>query len=235
MMIKVYPYEQLGHASHGWLEARHHFSFAHYYNPKRMGFGALRVINDDIIQAGAGFETHPHRNMEIITYVRQGAITHKDSKGNEGRTAAGNIQVMSAGKGIFHSEYNLESEETKIFQIWITPNKQNLESTWDTHEFPKEITNNKLQLLVSGDGHAPMTINQDAYIYAGQLEKGTTITHPIVHQAYILVSKGTIELNDERVSEGDGTEITGEEFVDIHALEPSEILVLDVIDNTDKH
>ena len=118
-MITHYPYEKLGHANHGWLDARHHFNFASYQNPKRQQFGALRVINDDVIKAGAGFDTHPHKNMEIITYVRKGAITHRDSNGNVGRTVAGDVQVMSAGTGVLHSEFNLESEDTNIFQIWI--------------------------------------------------------------------------------------------------------------------
>ena len=123
-MITVYPHEQLGGANYGWLNAKHHFSFSHYYNPERMSFGALRVINDDIIKAGTGFDTHPHQNMEIITYVRKGAITHRDNQGNVGRTEAGDMQVMSAGTGITHSEYNLESQDTQLYQIWIEPNKK---------------------------------------------------------------------------------------------------------------
>ena len=147
-MIKTYTFEQLGHANHGWLDARHHFSFANYYNPERMGFGALRVINDDIIKAGAGFDTHPHKDMEIITYVRKGAITHRDSRGNQGRTEAGDVQVMSAGTGIFHSEFNLESEDTNLYQIWIEPNKIGVQPRWDAREFPTEETEGVLTLLV---------------------------------------------------------------------------------------
>ena len=134
-MITIYPYEELGHADHGWLDARHHFSFGRYHNPERMGFGVLRVINDDIIKAGKGFDTHPHKDMEIITYVRKGAITHRDSNGNEGRTEAGDVQVMSAGTGIFHSEYNLEDEDTNIYQIWIEPHKLDVTPDWSAHEF----------------------------------------------------------------------------------------------------
>jgi redox-sensitive bicupin YhaK (pirin superfamily) len=144
-MIKIYPYDSLGHADHGWLNARHHFSFASYQNPDRMKFGLLRVINDDIIAANSGFATHPHQNMEIITYVRSGAITHKDSKGNEGRTGAGDIQVMSAGSGIEHSEYNLENEETNLYQIWIIPNKLGVKPRWDAKEFPKDPVKNSLR------------------------------------------------------------------------------------------
>lgn len=227
-MITVYPYEQLGHADHGWLNARHHFSFANYYNPERTGFGVLRVINDDIIKAGAGFDTHPHKDMEIITYVRKGVITHRDSKGNEGRTEAGDVQVMSAGTGIFHSEYNLESEDTNIYQIWIEPNKLGVQPDWDTHEFPKEPANGKLTLLVSGDGEAPLYINQNARIYAGTLEEGANLEHPIHDQAYLLVSEGEVEVDGKALKKGDGAEISKAELVQLRALKSSEVLVIDV-------
>ena len=171
-MITVYPYENLGHANHGWLDARHHFSFAEYRNPARSRFGTLRVINDDVIKAGAGFDTHPHRDMEIITYVRMGAISHRDSNGNEGRTAAGDVQVMSAGTGVFHSEFNLEDTDTNLYQIWIEPNILGVKPRWDSHEFPKQPVTEALTLLVSGDGTAPLFINQDAYIYAGKISAG---------------------------------------------------------------
>ena len=125
-MIKVYPYEKLGNHDFGWLNARYHFSFARYYNPERTGFGKLLVINDDIVHAHSGFDTHPHADMEIITYVRAGAITHRDSTGNEGRTAAGDVQVMSAGTGIAHSEHNEEDEDTRLYQIWIAPREKGM-------------------------------------------------------------------------------------------------------------
>lgn len=226
-MITVYPYEALGHANHGWLDARHHFSFARYYNPERTGFGTLKVINDDIIKAGAGFDTHPHRDMEIITYVRKGAITHRDSKGNEGRTEAGDVQVMSAGTGIFHSEYNLESEDTSLYQIWIEPNKQGVQPDWDAHVFPKTPVDTALELLVSGDGEAPLFINQNAKIYAGKLNAGTTIEHPIEQQAYLLVSEGEIEVDGNVLKKGDGAEMTDIAAVEIQALKDSEVLVID--------
>ena len=130
-MINLIPYEKLGGADHGWLKAKHHFSFASYQDPNRMNFGPMRVINDDIVAAQKGFAPHPHDNMEIITYVRKGAITHKDNMGNEGRTAAGDVQVMSAGTGVTHSEYNLEDEETSLYQIWMFPNKKNVKPRWD--------------------------------------------------------------------------------------------------------
>ncbi len=227
-MITRYPYAKLGRANHGWLDARHHFSFASYHNPERQQFGVLRVINDDVIKAGAGFETHPHKNMEIITYVREGAITHRDSNGNVGRTVAGDVQVMSAGAGVFHSEFNLESEDTNIYQIWIEPNKLNVEPRWDSYEFPKEPTDNSLMLLVSGDGDAPLSIHQDAFIYAGHLMEGTELTHQIQHQAYVLVSEGTLELDGCVLSKGDGLEVVALTSIHIKALSNTKILVIDV-------
>lgn len=227
-MITVYPYSSLGHADHGWLDARHHFSFANYHNDQRMNFGVLRVINDDVIQAGRGFATHPHSNMEIITYVRSGAITHKDNKGNEGRTEAGDVQVMSAGSGIYHSEQNLESEATTLYQIWIEPKQMNVTPRWDSHEFPKKINQQGLALLVSGDGNAPLMIHQDAYVYAGSLDKGQTFQQPIKHQAYVLVSNGDISLDGVVVNKGDGAEVINQSMVTIIASSAAEVLVLDV-------
>lgn len=227
-MIKVYPYEKLGHADHGWLNARHHFSFAGYRDENRMGFGVLRVINDDIIKAGAGFDTHPHKDMEIITYVRKGAITHRDSNGNEGRTEAGDVQVMSAGTGIFHSEYNLESEDTNIYQIWIEPKENDIRPDWDSHEFPKEPSKDGLSLLVSGDGEAPLYIHQDARIYAGTLEKGTELQHMIQQQVYLLVSEGEVEIDGNALKKGDGAEIIDAPSINITAVSDAEILAIDV-------
>ena len=230
-MITHYPYANLGHANHGWLDARHHFSFASYQDPKRQQFGVLRVINDDVIKAGAGFDTHPHKNMEIITYVREGAITHRDSNGNVGRTAAGDVQVMSAGTGVFHSEFNLESEDTNIFQIWIEPNQLEVEPRWDSYKFPKEPTADSLMLLVSGDGDAPLSIHQDAFIYAGHLIEGTELTHPIKHQAYVLVSEGSLELEGCLLNKGDGLEVAEPSSIDLKALSNTRVLVIDVPQN----
>ncbi|MFT6910491.1 MAG: redox-sensitive bicupin YhaK (pirin superfamily) [Oleiphilaceae bacterium] len=227
-MITHYPYENLGHANHGWLDARHHFSFAGYQDPQRMQFGVLRVINDDVIKAGAGFDTHPHRNMEIITYVKAGAITHRDSHGNVGRTVAGDVQVMSAGTGVYHSEFNLESEETNIFQIWIEPNQLEVKPQWDSHNFPKEPTVDSLMLMVSGDGDAPLSIHQDAYIYAGNLCEGTELTHPIKHQVYVLVSEGVLELDGRLLNSGDGVEVSKLSSINLKALSNTKILVIDV-------
>lgn len=227
-MLNYIPYTELGQADHGWLNARHHFSFANYYNPRRMGFGVLRVINDDIIQAGTGFNTHSHQDMEIITFVRSGAITHKDSQGNEGRTEAGDVQVMSAGTGVAHSEFNRESEETTLYQIWIEPNQRGVKPAWKAHEFPKEPTSDKLSLLVAGDGTAPLHIYQDAEIYAGTLKQGAVIDHPIKRQAYLLVSAGEIQIEDQVLAKGDAMEMSKLKSVQIQALSATaEVVVID--------
>lgn len=231
-MITLYPYEKLGHADHGWLDARHHFSFARYWNPDRVEFGALRVINDDRIAAGKGFDPHSHDNMEIITYVRKGAITHRDSLNNEGRTAAGDVQVMSAGTGVSHSEYNAESEETTLYQIWIEPNRRDVTPRWDQKEFPKEPVKDQLPVLVSGQPEhndtEALVIHQDAAIYGGTLTKGTRVTQTIKHQAYVLASIGEITINGQRMKQGDGAEIKDETSLLIQAETDAEVLVIDV-------
>ena len=160
-MKTLYKFDSLGGADHGWLNAKHHFSFANYYDPNKMSFGELLVINDDRIAPNTGFGKHPHDNMEIITFVRKGAISHEDSQGNKGKTNAGNVQVMSAGTGIMHSEHNHEDEETNIYQIWIKPKSRDIEPKWGSAEFPTESTKDKLKLLVSGNDDAPLQIHQE--------------------------------------------------------------------------
>ena len=227
-MITHHKFDSLGGANHGWLHAKHHFSFANYFDPKKLSHGELLVINDDRIAPHTGFDTHPHRDMEIITYVRKGAITHKDNKGHKGRTTAGNVQVMSAGTGIFHSEYNLEDEETNIYQIWIKPKTKGIDPDWDMAEFPKTPVNDKLSLLVSGDGKAPLSINQDAKIYAGRLTKGTKITHSLSSMAYILISEGSVDVSGIQSHKGDGLALSNERKVTLTALSEAEILVIEV-------
>jgi quercetin 2,3-dioxygenase len=236
--VTVYPYGQLGHADHGWLDARHHFSFADYRNPERMRFGVLRVINDDRVAAGTGFGTHPHRDMEIITYVRQGAITHQDSMGNTGRTAAGDVQVMSAGHGVLHSEHNRETEDTRLYQIWILPNRQGVEPRWEARAFPKMpvAAGSTLPLLVSGrsedrdadHGTGALFMHQDAAIAGGRLVAGTVIRHPVKHQAYVLASTGTLHVQGALMQQGDGAEVTGTPMLEIVAETDAEVLVIDV-------
>ena len=227
-MIKHHAFESLGGANHGWLNAKHHFSFAGYRDPKKMSFGELLVINDDIIQPHTGFDTHSHADMEIITYVRRGAISHKDSRGNSGRTTAGNVQVMSAGTGISHSEYNHEDEETNIFQIWIMPRSRGIEPRWDAAEFPKTPSSDALPLLVSGDGSAPLSIHQDARIYAGRLAADSSLTHHIHGQAYLLVSEGEVDVDGYLAGRGDGLAISGQNAVTLTASMDSEVLVIEV-------
>lgn len=233
-MLKIYPHQKLGHADHGWLDTRHHFSFADYHNPERMHFGKLRVINDDIIQPGTGFGMHGHRDMEIITFVRSGAITHRDSRGNEGRTTAGDVQVMSAGIGIFHSEHNLESEDTVIFQIWIVPDKCGITPRWDLASYAHKQATTTLPLLVSGRAEHKATdalfINQDAAIYGGKLQAGQSLQQAIVHQAYVLVSSGQVEVDGQTLQQGDGAEVTQQALIQLRAVTDSEVILIDVPD-----
>lgn len=233
-MIKHYPFQQIGKANHGWLKTNHHFSFANYYNPKRMGFGTLLVVNDDWVAAGTGFPAHPHKNMEIITFVRSGAVTHQDNAGNKGVTLAGEVQVMSAGSGITHSEYNLTKEPLTLFQIWIEPNKHNIKPRWDSKLFSENTDNATLPLLVSGypdEQDNALFINQAARIYGGKVKKGTLFTHSIEHQAYVLASSGEFELIDNQravmMKTGDGAEVTKQQEVTIKALSDAEIIIID--------
>jgi len=227
-MIRVYPFEELGHADHGWVNARYHFSFASYHNLDRMGFGALRVWNDDTIQAGTGFDMHPHRDMEIITVLRKGAISHKDNKGNSGRTLAGNVQVMSAGSGIYHSEYNHEDEDTQLYQIWIEPKEKGLAPRWDSYDLSKHVNDVPLSPIVSGDGGAPLFINQDADIYLGSLAPGEDYVQSIRHQVYAVVSSGDLLVGGHKVKAGDGVEITAQTEVLLSTSSHAELVWVDV-------
>lgn len=231
-MITVVPYKDLGHTNYGWLDARYHFSFGEYHDPARMGFGVLRVINDDIVAPNTGFDTHPHKDMEIITYVRAGAITHKDSKGNEGRTEAGDVQVMSAGTGILHSEKNAEDVATNLYQIWIIPREKGVAPRWDSRSFPKTPVNDRLPLLVSGDPadqqHEALYIHADAKIYGGRLRKGTSITQPLKALGYLLVSEGEIMLNDHKLTKGDGARVSNLDHITLQAQSDAEIVLIDV-------
>ena len=227
-MIKRYAFSDLGGANYGWLNAKHHFSFANYYDPQKLSHGELMVVNDDRIAPHTGFDTHPHRDMEIITYVRSGAISHQDDRGNKGRTPAGSMQVMSAGTGIFHSEYNLEDEETSLYQIWIKPAHIGVAPRWETAEFPKTPVLNKLQLVVSGDGIAPLQMQQNARIFVGYLNKDTKIEHPIQGKAYLLISEGDVIVKDLPAHKGDGVAISDEVSVNITAKSDAEVLVIEV-------
>lgn len=230
-MIEVRPFATLGHAHHGWLNARHHFSFAEYHDPERMSWGRLRVWNDDEIAAGSGFPTHPHHNMEIITYVREGAITHRDSLGNVGRTEAGDVQVMSAGTGIAHSEYNLEKATTKIFQIWILPDRQGEAPSWGAKPFPKGARAGQFVVLASGQSDDDaLPIRADARLVAATLAAGESAEYPlsVARKAYLVAASGRIEVNDVPAAARDGVAIAEVEVVRVTALEDSEVILVDV-------
>lgn len=230
-MIERRPFNQLGGANHGWLNAKHHFSFAEYYDDERMNWGPLRVWNDDEIAAGTGFPPHPHREMEIITYVRQGAITHQDSLGNKGRTEAGDVQVMSAGSGIVHSEYNLEKDVTKIFQIWILPTVRGGEPSWGAKPFPKGDRAGRFVTLASGyesDTDA-LRIRADGRLVAATLKAGQTAEYELGNRrAYLVPATGKLEVNGVTLEARDGAAIEGEAVVKLTALEDSEVILVDV-------
>lgn len=204
------------------------FQLCQLSRPAENELWRLLVINDDIIAPHTGFDTHPHRDMEIITYVRRGAISHTDNKGNEGRTTAGNVQVMSAGTGISHSEFNHEDEDTNIYQIWIMPRSKGIVPRWDTAEFPATPAHDALALLVSGDDNAPLSINQDARIYAGRMQAGTALTHHMSGQAYLLVSDGSLLVDGNLATKGDGIAISDQPSVGLSAEEACEVLVIEV-------
>src|SRR5689334_10969969 len=200
-MIDIRPFASLGHADHGWLDARHHFSFANYHDPERMGWGRIRVWNDDRIAAKTGFPPHPHSDMEIITYVRTGAITHQDSMGNKGRTEAGDVQVMSAGSGVTHAEYNLEDEATTLYQIWILPKARGGKPYWGAAKFPKADRAGSLVTLASGfeadQAQGALPIRQDARILAATLQSGQDVSYALEpgRHAYLAVAKGKASVN----------------------------------------
>lgn len=232
-MIDVRKLETLGGADHGWLDAKHHFSFANYYDPDRMGWGPLRVWNDDRIEAGTGFPPHPHRDMEIITYVRKGAITHRDHMNNEGRTVEGDVQVMSAGKGVEHAEWNLETEDTTLFQIWIEPRERGIRPRWEAATFPKEDRKNQLVQLASGKADAPaeaLWIAQDAAILGATLDAGKEVTLDLApgRLAYLVPAKGSVTVNGVEVPERAGAAIKAEERLVIRADTDAEIILADL-------
>lgn len=235
-MITTTDFSDLGTFKNDWLDAHYHFSFAGYHDPRKMGFGPLRVWNDDTIRANTGFDPHPHRDMEIITYVRTGAISHQDSLGNKGRTAAGDVQVMHAGTGIVHAEYNMEDEATTLFQIWITPDRNGHEPGWETRSFPKTPVSGTLPVLASGrsqdkseDGDVPV-LHQNAAVLGGRISKGDIVTHALGkgRGAYLVVSEGAVEVNGTFIDTRGGAMIRDEDVLSIVALEDSEVVLVDV-------
>lgn len=230
-MIDKRPFASLGHADHGWLNARHHFSFANYHDPARMGWGAIRVWNDDEIAPNSGFPEHPHRDMEIITYVRSGAITHQDSLGNKGRTGAGDVQVISAGTGVRHAEFNLESETVALFQIWIEPARTGGAPSWGTKPFPKDDRGGKFAVLASGfaEDAGALPIRAEARVLGAAVKAGEIVTHGVGEgrHAYLVPATGAIEIDGVRFDARDGAALGGGKTYAITALEDAEIVLVD--------
>ena len=230
-MIELRPFKNLGGANHGWLNAKHHFSFGSYHDPENMSHGSLRVWNDDEIAPNTGFPAHPHANMEIITYVREGAITHQDSLGNNGRTVAGDVQVMSAGSGIRHSEYNMEPVTTRIFQIWIEPTLKGGQPCWGAKPFPKSDASSGFVTIASGfpADTGALPIRAEARVLATTLKAGETAQYAFAgnRNGYLVPAVGSIEINGVKVNARDGVAISDEALVTITAIEDAELVLVD--------
>lgn len=230
-MIEVRPFETLGAFDAGWLDAHYHFSFADYHDPSRMGLGPLRVWNDDRVNPGGGFPPHPHRDFEIITYVRQGAVSHEDSMGNRGRTAAGDVQVMSAGTGVVHSEFNADDEDLTLFQIWLRPDRIGLPPRWETQHF--DLDNRKGSLVPLATGRAPtegaLKIHQDVVLLAGVLPSGAEARYALKSgTAYLVPARGVIEVNGHKAAARAGIIVAGEPELRIRAVDEAEVVVMDL-------
>jgi quercetin 2,3-dioxygenase len=227
--IAVRPFASLGHADHGWLDARHHFSFSDYRDPDRMGWGSIRVWNDDTIAPKSGFPPHPHRDMEIITYVRTGAITHEDSMGNKGRTGAGDVQVMSAASGVRHAEYNVEDVATTLFQIWIEPTSRGGEPSWGAKPFPKGDRSGRWSVLASGFGdEEALPIRTDARVMGATLNAGETLAHKVGpgRHAYLVPATGRIDIDGTPANARDGVALGAGSYT-ITAIEDAELVLVD--------
>ena len=230
-MIDIRTFDALAHRDHGWLDTRHHFSFSDFYDPARMGWGKIRVWNDDRIGPRSGFPPHPHADMEIITFVRSGAISHRDSMGNQGRTGAGDVQVMSAGTGVVHAEYNLEDEDTTLFQIWIMPDQAGGAPDWGMREFPRGERAGRWEIVASGDpeGDSALPIRSDARILAATLPAGESVTYRAnaARHQYLVATGGRVRVNGQEASPRDGIAITGEDAITIEAIENCELVMVD--------
>ena len=230
-MIELRPFSTIGAANHGWLDAHHHFSFGGYHDPARSQWGALRVWNDDVIAAKSGFPPHAHDNMEIITYVREGAISHKDSLGNQGRTVAGDVQVMSAGTGIQHAEYNVEDEACTLFQIWIMPDRGGHAPSWGTRPFPKDGREGRFVTLASGlaEDTDALKINTSGRVAGAFIKAGETVRYETgaERHVYLVPATGKVRIGDIEASARDGVAITGESVIEVTALEDAEVVLVD--------
>jgi redox-sensitive bicupin YhaK (pirin superfamily) len=231
-MITVRRAEDRGHADHGWLLSFHTFSFADYYDPQEMGFGPLRVINEDRVQGGMGFGTHGHRDMEIISYVLEGALEHKDSIGTGSIIRPGDVQRMSAGTGVLHSEYNHSPQDLVHFlQIWIEPNRRGVRPSYEQKRFGEDEKRGKLRLVASPDGaDGSVTIHQNAWVYASVLDGEDQVLHalPAGHKAYVHVARGSVEFNGQHLGAGDGAKVDGERELRFEKAQRAELLLFDM-------
>ncbi|HWF92452.1 MAG TPA: pirin family protein [Terriglobales bacterium] len=231
-MITIRPGNQRGGGDYGWLNTRHSFSFDQYYDPKWMGFRSLRVINEDVVAPGQGFPMHPHRDMEILTYVLEGALQHNDSMGNGSTIRPGDGQRMSAGSGVRHSEANFsKSQPVHLLQIWIMPEKRGIEPSYEQKSFPVEEKHGKLRLIASSDAKdGSVKINQDAKLYVSLLEPGQEVQHELAknRHAWVQVAKGAIELNGKKLNQGDGAAVSDEAKLALKGTATAEILLFDL-------
>jgi redox-sensitive bicupin YhaK (pirin superfamily) len=231
-MITIRKREQRGHADHGWLDTYHTFSFANYYDPNHMGFRDLRVINEDRVKGGGGFGTHPHRDMEIITYVLEGALEHRDSMGNGSAIRPGDVQRMSAGTGVAHSEYNAsQTEPVHFMQIWLLPERRGITPSYEQKHFSDEEKLGRLRVIASPDGRdGSVAINQKAELYASILEPGASVSHEPAEgrHAWLQVASGAVTLNGAPLAAGDGAAISDEKRIEITAADRSEVLLFDL-------
>jgi quercetin 2,3-dioxygenase len=231
-MITIRKSQERGHANHGWLDSRFTFSFADYYDPEHVHFRTLRVMNDDHIAGGGGFPTHPHQDMEIVTYVLEGALAHKDSLGNGSVIRPGDVQYMSAGTGVEHSEFNAsKTEPVHLYQIWMFPDKKGYKPTYGQKNFAEADKRGKLRLVVSPDGReGSVKIRQDNELYAAVLSAGQTVKHELKAErhAYVQVARGSVTLNGGRLETGDGAAISAEKTVELTGVEDAEVLLFDL-------
>jgi redox-sensitive bicupin YhaK (pirin superfamily) len=231
-MIRILKSKDRGHANHGWLDSRFTFSFADYFDPEHIQFRTLRVMNDDHIAGGGGFPTHPHRDMEIVTYVLDGALAHKDSMGNGSVIRPGDVQYMSAGTGVAHSEFNASDKEpVHLYQIWMFPDKKNHEPKYDQKNFPESEKRGKLRLVVSPDGReGSVKIRQNNALYATVLGEGESVKHEIKRDrhAYVQVARGSVTLNGQQLETGDGAAISDEKSLQLSGVKDAEVLLFDL-------
>jgi redox-sensitive bicupin YhaK (pirin superfamily) len=231
-MLRIHPAGERGRSRTGWLDSRHSFSFGDFYDPERMGFRALRVINEDRVEPGRGFERHSHRDMEIVSYVLEGALEHRDSLGNGSQIRPGDVQRMSAGTGIAHSEFNPSAAEAVHFlQIWLLPERAGIAPSYEQRHFPEELRRGSLRLVASPDGRdGSVRIHQDVRLYASLLEPGEKVRQALApgRHGFVQVARGRVRLDGASLAAGDGAALSREPALELVAEEPSELLVFDL-------